>query len=65
MRMWRVPGRIGRIGRTAVAAGVAVVVGLTLGGCPSSSGSEPVCAQPTAGGTPSDDCPDQGDVTGN
>ncbi|MBB4740088.1 hypothetical protein BJY16_003547 [Actinoplanes octamycinicus] len=54
-----------RVCRAVVAGGVAVVVGLTLGGCPSSGDAEPVCAQPTSGTTAPDDCPDQGTVAGD
>ncbi|WP_189333712.1 hypothetical protein [Actinoplanes ianthinogenes] len=57
MGMWR-PGR------ALVAGVVAVVVGLGLSGCPSSSGSEPVCAQPTAGSADGGECDDVDTVTG-
>ena len=45
--------------RILIAAGLAATTLLSLAGCPSSSGSDPACAQPTAGSTASpDDCRD-------
>ena len=45
--------------RLLISAGLAVTAVLSLAGCPSSSESDVVCKQPSAGSTVSpDNCPD-------
>ncbi|MCU7727497.1 hypothetical protein ODJ79_27580 [Actinoplanes sp. KI2] len=50
---------VAELRRILIAAGLAAATVLSLAGCPSSSESDPACAQPTAGSTASpDDCAD-------